>query len=266
LLCGQTGHDRIFFEEFLFFGKRYRLQKDIILALKDNDAMKLFSILFIFHFSLVGCHSQKNDPKAKTELTPEIDFLRKGVHDSLKHLLPVLDSVFTDDQRYRKGNNPDTIEKYRELMRRTDSINLKKIAPIIEKYGILSFSDIGAIGYYAIVLTIQHSDLKTQEKYLPLFREAIKKKKVMPTTYAMLEDRIAIRNNKMQIYGTQVMLLKNRKAELLPVIDIDSVNQRRISIGMTETIELYLKQFGIKWDIEEYRKNLPRLKEKYELN
>jgi hypothetical protein len=114
-------------------------------------------------------------------------------------------------------------------------------------------------------MTIQHADFATQKKYLPLFREALKKKKVMPSTYAMLEDRVAHKNGQMQVYGTQVMLLSKSKAELLPAIDIDTINKRRDSIGMTETIEVYLKRFGIKWDLEKYKKDMPRLMEKYKL-
>lgn len=227
--------------------------------------MKFPFLVLLSLFIMIGCKSQQKEHKSVGVLTPEIDFLRKGVHDSLKHLFPILDSVFYYDQLYRKNNNGDTIKKYSEKIREIDSINLKKIIPIIEKYGILGFGDIGSIGYYAITMTIQHADLATQEKYLPLFREAIKKKKVLPSNYAMLEDRVAYKNGQMQIYGTQVMLLSNGKAELLPVIDIDNIDKRRDSIGMTETIEVYLKRFGIKWNLEKYKKDMPRLMEKYKL-
>lgn len=228
--------------------------------------MKRSLNFFLLIIILSGCQSQKNsNHKPVPELTPEKDFLRIGVHDSLKHLLPILDSVLYYDQMYRKGKKGDAIKIDAKEINRLDSLNLIKVTPIIEKYGILGMGDIGMIGHMAIVMTIQHADLATQEKYLPVFKAAVKRKKVMPSTYAMLEDRVLTKNQKLQIYGTQVMLHSNGKAELFPVLEPDSINVRRKSIGMAETIEVYLKQFGIDWNLEKYKKDLPRLIEKYKI-
>jgi len=221
---------------------------------------KWFCIIFL-QILLISCKSQSS---GNSEQISEIDILKNFTNDSLKHLLPILDSVFKDDQKYRKGNNADTIKKYKEQIRYLDSINLLKVVPIIEKYGILGYKDIGFIGNFAIVMTIQHANIETQEKYLPLFRSAIKEKKILPSNYAMLEDRVAIRRGKMQIYGTQVVN-PGKKVELLPTIDVDNINKRRLSIGMTETIEVYLKGFGYTWNAEEYKKHLPELMKKHNI-
>lgn len=228
--------------------------------------MKFILNFSLFTVVLTGCQSQKNrNNNTPPELTPEKDFLRIGVADSLKHLWPILDSVYYYDQKYRKVNRRDLIKRYAKEINKIDSLNLIKVIPVIEKYGILGMGDIGMIGHMAIVMTIQHADLAIQEKYLPLFKAALKRKKVMPSTYAMLEDRVATKNRKMQLYGTQVMLLSDGKAELFPVIEPDSINVRRKSIGMAETIEVYLKQFGIDWNLEKYKNDLPRLIEKYKI-
>jgi hypothetical protein len=224
--------------------------------------MKINFLLIVLPFMFFSCNGQE---KKAPELTPEIDFLRLGVPDSLKYLLPILDSVLKRDQKYRKGNNPDTLLRYSKEIRYIDSINLVIVEPIIKRYGILGFNDIGSIGYFALVKPIQHADLTTQERYLPTFREAIEKRKILPETYAMLEDRVAIRNGRMQIYGTQVMTLTNGKAELLPTIDIDNVDYRRKTIRMAETLEFYLSRFKIKWDIRKYKEKLPELKAKYKI-
>jgi hypothetical protein len=225
--------------------------------------MRCSGFILLFLLSLLGsCQSKmKQDPPLM--LTPEKDFLRKGVHDTLKHLFPILDSIFYMDQRYRKYRSADTIEKYSYEIRKTDSINLKKVIPIVERYGILGMGDIGAIGYYAITMTIQHADLVTQEKYLPYYKEALLKGRITGSTYAMLVDRIEVRNKRMQIYGTQVMRVGKKKLELYPVINIDSINERRLSIRLIDPIEKYLKTLGVEWDIESYRKELPTLNKKY---
>lgn len=225
--------------------------------------MRILSLL-ILSLSFFGT-CKKQEAKKEFELNPEVDFLRKFIPDSLKYLLPTLDSVLISDQQYRSGNSYTTTLKHSKTVQYIDSVNLSRIIPIIEKYGILGMKEIGGFGHYAITMTIQHSDLKTQEKYLPLFKEAFIKKKLSGSTYAMLEDRVAMKNKRLQIFGTQVMLLKNKKNELYPTIDIDNLQKRRDSIRLIDPIEDYLKQFGIKWDVEEYKKQLPALKRKYKV-
>jgi hypothetical protein len=220
-------------------------------------------VMFLLVGLFISCNTQNN--KQPEEIPSVLNLFKSIAKDSLRHLLPVLDSVFIDDQRFRKYNNPDTIRKYRKEIQFYDSVNLVKIIPIIEKYGILGYNDVGFTGNLAIVMTIQHADIKTQEKYLPLFRSAIKGKKVLPSTYAMLEDRIAIKNGKMQIYGTQVFQSKENGTGLLPTIDIDNIDKRRFSVGLTESIGEYLKRFGLKWDPVRYKKNLPRLMKEHNI-
>lgn len=223
--------------------------------------MRLVAITILLSAtSMVGCQSKERE--GKPILTPEMDPFRAGVPDSLKYLLPILDSVFYSDQKYRQGSQ--SINKFKNEVGNTDSENLKIVIPIIEKYGILSLKEIGSIGNMAIVMTIQHADLATQEKYLPLFRDALYKKKILPSNYAMLADRVAIKKGRMQIYGTQVAIDKD-KAELIPVHDVDKVNERRFSIGLIETIESYLNRFGIEWNAGVYKDDLPRLLKKYQI-
>jgi hypothetical protein len=215
----------------------------------------LFKNYFVIIFLLTLCISCNSQQTVDSNQLQNTDILRNFTKDSLKHLLPILDSVF----------NTDTIKKYKEQIRHLDSINLLKIIPIIEKYGVLGYRDVGFIGNMAIVMTIQHADISVQEKYLPLFRFAIKEKRILPSNYAMLEDWVAIKNKRMQTYGTQVLKYGKRKVELLPTIDVDNINKRRYSIGMTESIEVYLKRFGYIWNAEEYKKQLPELMKKHNI-
>ncbi len=221
-----------------------------------------YIFLFLIFFQ---CHSQNNEAGNKSKFPSELDSFRKLVHDSLKHLLPVLDSVFDDDQRYRDNKDLKIYSNHKQEVRILDSINLIKIAPIVERYGILGIEEIGFKGNTAIFMTLQHASLKIHVKYLPAVEEAFKKKNILPSQYAMFVDRTALGTGKMQIFGTQVGLY-SKGADLQPVVDVDSLDTRRRRIGMTESIEQYLKRFGIKWDIEQYKKDLPSLKKKYNID
>jgi hypothetical protein len=188
-----------------------------------------------------------------------------------KPLISRLDSMFKEDQRVRI--QVDTIEKkygwestemkaHLHLINRTDSINLIKVKQILDKYGWLGSDVIGSIGNLTLFLVIQHADLATQEKYLPMMREAVKNGKASAYNLALLEDRVAMRQGKKQIYGSQIGRDKETNAYyILPLEDPDNVDKRRAEVGLQSLAE-YVKQWQIKWDVEQYKKDLPAIEAK----
>lgn len=173
-----------------------------------------------------------------------------------KPLMRLLDSVLLDDQTLRRqvkateelyGAQSKELEQLWETIERKDSINCVKVSRIIDTYGWLGKDIIGVKGNATLFLVIQHADLKTQEKYLPLMKEAVKKGNAEGHNLALLEDRILMSHDKKQVYGSQVVKnSKTRKWELYPVEDIDHVNERRANVNL-EPLEEYLVNFGIEW-------------------
>lgn len=125
-----------------------------------------------------------------------------------------------------------------------DSVNVVIVLSIIDKYGWLGQETVGALGNSALFFVIQHSDVSIQEKYLPIMKQAVKDNKADASELAMLEDRILIRNNKKQMYGSQ--LIRNEKGEfvLLPIEDEKNVDKRRIEVGLPPLFQ-YLQHYGI---------------------
>ncbi len=109
-------------------------------------------------------------------------------------------------------------------------------------------------------LVIQHADIQVQDKYLPMMREAVAAGKAQGSSLAMLEDRVAMRHCNKQIYGSQVINDPAGKY-LCPVTDPDNLDKRRASVGL-EPIADYLIKFGMKWDLEQYKRDLPELEKK----
>jgi hypothetical protein len=62
----------------------------------------------------------------------------------------------------------------------------------LDKYGWLGADVVGGQGNSTLFLVIQHSDQATQEKYLPMMREAVKNGKAQGSSLALLEDRAAL--------------------------------------------------------------------------
>ena len=64
------------------------------------------------------------------------------------------------------------------------------------------------------------------------------------TDFALLQDRVLMRQGKKQIYGSQVVFDKQGNNIFYPIEDEKNVNLRRAKVGQ-QPIEEYAKYFGI---------------------
>ena len=183
-----------------------------------------------------------------------------------KPLVARLDIIYQDDQKYRQqikeieekyGWESDEMKAHWKIINEKDSINLIEIRKILDERGWLGSDIIGDQGNSTLFLVIQHSDLKTQEKYLPMMRVAVGKGNANASSLALLEDRVALRKGDRQIYGSQIGRdRETSKYYVLPLIDPDNVDKRRAQVGLG-TIQDYVSHWDIIWNIEEYKKKLP---------
>ncbi|WP_407704770.1 DUF6624 domain-containing protein [Tenacibaculum tangerinum] len=151
------------------------------------------------------------------------------------------------------GRESAEMKEHWKLINETDSINLIKIKKILDERGWLGQKVIGNQGNSTLFLVIQHSDLETQLKYLPMMREAVKIGNASASSLALLEDRVALRQGKRQIYGSQI----GRDQEtgeyyVSPLIEPEKVNERRAEVGLG-TIEDYIKNWNMTWDLEKHK-------------
>jgi hypothetical protein len=128
------------------------------------------------------------------------------------------------------------------------------VTKIIDRYGWLGTRDIGYFGMQTIFFVLQHANLSTQEKYLPILREAFKNKKLSSFYLALFEDRISIKKNKYQIFGTQLFFSNQlRRHFFFPIHNPEGVEQRRSNIGIdTLVYNDYLWSFNLYWKLDKY--------------
>lgn len=188
-----------------------------------------------------------------------------------KPLVAILDTIYQEDQTYRRqigqieekyGRDSKEMQDHWKLINEKDSVNLIKIKKILDERGWLGPKIIGNQGNSTLFLVIQHSDLETQEKYLPMMRDAVQKENARASSLALLEDRVALRKGEKQIYGSQI----GRDQEtgeyyVLPLIDPDNVDKRRAEVGLG-TIQDYISNWGMTWNVEEYKNKLPEYEAK----
>ncbi len=151
-----------------------------------------------------------------------------------------LNTILDRDQKTRNGSDSA------EFMQYIDSCNLIRVKYFLDNYGWMGRSFVGDRGNSALFFVVQHADLETQLKYIPLLESSVKKGESRPSNLALLRDRILMRQGKKQIYGSQVVFNKKGEQEFYPIEDEINVNARRASIGM-QPIEEYAKLFGMEY-------------------
>ena len=186
-------------------------------------------------------------------------------------LIATLDSIYAGDQNYRSqineigkkfGSESKEMKDHWKKISENDSLNLIKVKSILEKYGWLGTDVIGDRGTTTLFLVIQHSDQVTQEKYLPIMREAVQRGNARRSSLALLEDRVALKQGKRQIYGSQIGGDGvTQSYYVLPLEDPDNVDKRRAEVGLG-LLSDYLRTWQIRWDIEQYKKDLTELEKK----
>ncbi len=174
------------------------------------------------------------------------------VTESNLKLTQQLENIFFEDQYYRLmldsveqcyGYVSKEIQQLWETIHEKDSVNIIKVRNIIDKHGWLGPGEVGEEGNMALFLIIQHADLNTQEKYLPVMQEAVKDGKARGADLALLIDRIEMYNGRPQVYGSQITVVDGEFV-LYPIIDEVNVNARRREVGLPP-LEEYLKNFNI---------------------
>jgi len=154
-----------------------------------------------------------------------------------------------DEGEGKYGRQSKAMTDLISTMNRTDLINLQKVTSILDTYGWLGSDKVGVKGNSTLFLVIQHGDLPVQEKYLPMMRDAVKAGNARGADLALLEDRIALRQGKKQIYGSQVQTdLTTGKYFIAPIEDEPNVNKRMASVGL-EPLEDYVRRWNIEYKI-----------------
>lgn len=127
-------------------------------------------------------------------------------------------------------------------MQRVDKINQEQICKILDSRGLVGKDKVGnAVGVFWTI--IQHSDLATQKKYLPLFQEGAKKGDITQEGVAMLEDRINMFDGKPQRYGSQLTDDGKGGWIVYQLLDASKVDEWRQEMGM-EPLDDYLRKMN----------------------
>jgi hypothetical protein len=180
---------------------------------------------------------------------------RKSVHSSLEQTDSLLSELHERDQQIRhklmslqqayiaeqRTELIDSIVMLVAEQDRVDSLNRVAVDSLLQNGWPEGLSE---QSNRTIWLIIDHADVEYQERYLPLIEEQAVRGTISPSDYATLLDRVNVRRQRPQRYGTQTGY-KQRDDEVFtfvyPIEDIDVLDSLRLSVGL-DSMHLYLRQ------------------------
>lgn len=138
----------------------------------------------------------------------------------------------------------DSLILVNDIVERNDAKNIKVVDKIL-KSGLPQ--GLSEESYKTIWIVIDHAPLEKQEQYLPLVEQMATEGYVGVDEYAILYDRVAMGQNRLQRYGSQLVqfgAVDAQKLYVWPIEDGAKVDSLRNTVGMSPFSD-YLK------DIEE---------------
>ena len=190
-------------------------------------------------------------------ITTTIITVTDDTKPELNDMKDELEKIRIEDQALRMlfscfsntfSSNADS-EKYRSyfvsLMNQEDNKNQERVIKIIDEHGWLGISQVGFLANNALFLVIQHASIEIQEKYFPLLKESAEKGESTLADMALMDDRIRMRRNKKQLYGSQTTVV-NGKTYIWPIEDAQNVDERRKSVQLPPLAD-YLKIGGLNY-------------------
>ncbi len=244
---------------FIAYGNKGQLEDRIQAAIAYGNIQNADSVWFMLNRVATRINYDdypfvENEPaftfmKADTRWAELYALIHKNGATINWELRRELEKILKDDQMVRGKNNNTSGLSQHDM----DFQNLAKIEAILQKYGWLGEDIVGEKGNNAIFAVIQHSELGTQLKYLPMLREAVKNKNAQPHQLAMMEDRTNMFQGKKQIYGSQLKTGSDGKWFVWNIEDPQNVDKRRAEIGLRPMAE-YVKNFSLVWDLEAHIK------------
>ena len=93
--------------------------------------------------------------------------------------------------------------------------------------------------------------------------EAVKQGSLKASSFALLQDRMALHKGQKQIYGSQVAWnMKTNHYYVMAIDNPDQVDQRRTRVGLVPLAIYLLDCCNLVWDLAAYKENIYSLKAK----
>ena len=181
-----------------------------------------------------------NNLSRQTE-TIDADSLLALIHErdqKIRQELMILQRAFITEQR---AELVDSIMMLSEAMDSIDNLNRCIVDSLLREGWLEGLSENSS---NTLWLVIDHADVDYQERYLPLIEQQVERGTISASDYATLADRIDVRRQRPQRYGTQTGYTQRNDqffCYVYPVANVESLDSLRLSVGL-DSMHIYLAQ------------------------
>lgn len=181
-----------------------------------------------------------NNLSRQTE-TIDADSLLVLIHErdqQIRQELMILQRAFITEQR---AELVDSIMMLSEAMDSIDNLNRCIVDSLLREGWPEGLSENSS---NTLWLVIDHADVDYQERYLPLIEQQVERGTISASDYATLADRIDVRRQRPQRYGTQTGYTQRNDqffCYVYPVANVESLDSLRLSVGL-DSMHIYLAQ------------------------
>ena len=212
------------------FNKYYKL-----LTKRPSDLLHAFFDAFL-HNKDFFCDTWNNHLRYKKDHSAKYYFQEKYYIDKAcdcvflsynKSLIRQLDTIRMRDQKFR-GNTITDSKKQKVL----DSLNLVSLEEIMKEHGYPNRTMVGVQYQSHLFYVIQHSNLPTMKKYLPLIKGQVESNMTASHLYPLLYDRIQLLEGNPQKFGTQSIFKESGNKQIYKLENKELVNEFRSEYGL----------------------------------
>ncbi|MEP2023058.1 MAG: DUF6624 domain-containing protein [Reichenbachiella sp.] len=156
--------------------------------------------------------------------------LRQKLEQFVDQSIAVRQSVMPTAQEF--GFESYQMDSLNQLINFRDSIHLQFVVAVLTEHGWLGTSVIGKKANISIFLAIQQApNDQVRERYYPMLEASAKRGESSLSQMATMKDRILVNKKLPQIYGTQWNYVDDIQV-LFPLEDVNSVNEKRVEVGL----------------------------------
>jgi len=147
-----------------------------------------------------------------------------------------------EDQELRKNRPEKPDAAFWKRMEENDRVREARLEKIIAEKGWPRISQVGHRAANRAWLIAQHGSNDFLKRCLVMMKAAAVDGEIAPDNLALSIDRVLTQDKQKQIYGSQFQTNEDGKTFLLPVEDIEHIDERRAAMGM-EPFSEYRKNF-----------------------
>lgn len=206
--------------------------------------------IFFFLLSFFCFFPSKGQVKFNLSLKNELDSIYELHNASNLALSKEVQMKADSIMKVNQLKSPAELLIYlNELQKQYDSSNIQRIKAIINQYGYpgksLVDSPTNKVTFYILQRYLNQHPNEFPE-FIPLLKASAETNEIPFSLYAIILDRSLLEQGKEQIYGTQTKAvdyplgnsgIRGIKWIVWPIKDAATVNERRKTIGISETVE-----------------------------